>query len=67
MSRGRVLGAMGNDAASSAQSKCAGRGKAAHLGSSRVEQGCVGGDGGVDSGRGVSTGLNSIVGDVEGL
>jgi hypothetical protein len=39
MSCGRVLGAVGDDVALSAQSKCAGGGKIAHLGSNRGEQG----------------------------
>jgi hypothetical protein len=67
MSRGRVLGAVGNDAASSAQLKCAGGGETACLWSSWVELGCMGGDGGVDSGRGASTGFDGVIGDMAGL
>jgi hypothetical protein len=67
MSRGRVLGAVGNVAASSAQSKHAGGGRTARLGSSMVEQGCTGGDGGVGSGRKVSTGVDGLVGDAEAV
>jgi hypothetical protein len=67
MSHGRVLGAVGNDTASSAQSKHAGGGKMAHLGSSMVEQGCTGRDGGVGSGRKVSTGVDGLVGDLAGV
>jgi hypothetical protein len=67
MSRGRVLGAVGNDAALSAQLKCAGGGETACLRLSWVELGCTGGDGGVDSGQGASTGFDGVVGDVAGL
>jgi hypothetical protein len=42
-------------------------GKTAHLQSCWVELGCVGGDGGIDSGWGASTGLDGIVGDVAGV
>ena len=54
---------MGNDAASSAQSKRAGGGETARLGSSRGEHGCTGVDGGVDGERGVSTNIDGVVGD----
>jgi hypothetical protein len=67
MSRSEVLGAVGNDAASSAQLKRAGGGETACLRSSWVELGCMGGDGGVDSGWGASTGFDGVVGDVAGL
>jgi hypothetical protein len=67
MSRSEVLGAVGNDAASSAQSKHAGGGKTAHLRSGRGELGCAGVDGVVDSEQGVSTGVDSVVGDLAGV
>jgi hypothetical protein len=50
---------VGNDAASSAQSKCAGGGETARLGLSRVEQGCAGGNGGIDGEQGVSMVVDS--------
>jgi hypothetical protein len=62
-----MLGAVGNDMASSAQSKCGGGGKTARLRLSWVGLGCTGGDGGVDSERGVSTGLDGVVGDMAGV
>jgi hypothetical protein len=58
---------VGNVVASLAQSKCVGGGKTACLGSSWGELGCTGGDGGIDSERGVSTGLDGIVGDMAGV
>jgi hypothetical protein len=67
MSRGRVLGAVGNVAASLAQSKRVGRGEMACLWSCWVKLGCVGGDGGVDSGRGGLMGVDGLVGDVEAV
>ena len=66
MSHGRV-GAVGNNAASSAQSKCAGGDKTVCFGSSRGEQGCTGGNGAVDSERGVSTVVDSVVSDAAGV
>jgi hypothetical protein len=53
--------------ASSAQSKCGGGGETACLQLSWVGLGCTGGDGGVDSEQGVSTGLDGIVGDMTGV
>jgi hypothetical protein len=67
MSRGRVLGAVGNDAASSAQSKCAGGGESARLGSGRGEQGCTGGNGGVDGERGLSAVIDNVVNEAAGV
>ena len=66
-SRGCVLGAVGNDAASSAQSKRAGGGKTACLGLSRGEQGCIGGNVGVGSEQGASKGVDGIVNDAAGV
>jgi hypothetical protein len=67
MSRGRVFGTVGNDAASSAQSKRAEGDETARLGSSWGELGCTCGDGGIGSERGVSTGVNGVVGGVAGV
>jgi hypothetical protein len=67
MSRSEVLGAVGNDAASSAQSKRAGGGKTARLSSGRGELGRAGVDGVVDGEQGVSTGVDGIVGDLAGV
>ena len=66
MSRGRV-GAVGNDAASSAQSKCAGGDKTVSFGSSRGEQGCTGGNGAVNGEQGVSTVVDGVVSDAAGV
>ena len=60
------MGAVGNDAASSAQSKCAGGDKTVSFGSSRGEQGCTGGNGAVDGEQGVSTVVDGVVSDVAG-
>jgi hypothetical protein len=62
-----MLGAVDNNMASSAQSKCGGGGKTARLWLSWVGLGCTGGDGGIDSEWGVLTGLNSVVGDMAGV
>jgi hypothetical protein len=67
MSHGRVLGAVGNDAVSSAQSKCAGGGKSARLGSGRGEQGCMGGNGGVDGEQGLSAVVDEVVNEAAGV
>ena len=67
MSRGWVLGAVGNDAALSAQSKCMGGGETARLGSSRGEQGCAGGNGGAGGAWGLSAVVDSVVNDASGV
>jgi hypothetical protein len=67
MSCGKVLGAVGNDAASLAQSKHAGGGKTARLRSGWGELGCAGVDGVVDGEQGVSTGVDGVVGDLAGV
>lgn len=74
MSRGMVPGAVGNDAASSAQSKRVGAG-VEHGGG--LERGGMRGGGrktvtagvaaGMGYGRGVSTGVNGVVGDAAGV
>ena len=61
--RGAAGWEMGRDSESSAQSKCAGSGETAHLGSSWGKTGCTGGDRGMDSERGVLTGVDRVVGD----
>ena len=61
------LGTIGIDAASSAQSKCAGCGETASLGSRWGGPGCTCGDGGVDSEQGVLTGGDSVVGGTAGV
>ena len=66
MSLSRV-GAVGNDAASSAQLKHAGGGKTARLGSSWGELGCTRGDGGVGSRWGLLSGVDGIVSDTAGV
>jgi hypothetical protein len=62
MSRGRV-GAVGNDAASSAQSKRAGGGETACLGPGWGELGHVGSEQGAGDEWGVSTGVDGVVSD----
>ena len=62
-SRGWVLGTVGNDAASSAQSKCVGGGETARFGGVWGEQGCTGGIGAIDDERGVSTGAGGVISD----
>jgi hypothetical protein len=61
MSRGRVLGAVGNDTASSAQSKHVGGGEMACLGSSWGELGQMGGERGTRGGQGVFTCIDGII------
>ena len=58
-----MLGTVGNDAASSAQSKCVGGGETARFGGVWGEQGCPGRIGAIDGERGVLTGAGSIVSD----
>ena len=60
------MGAVGNDAPSSAQSKHAVGGETARLRSSWGELGCTRGDGGVGSGQGVLTGVDGVVSDAAG-
>lgn len=62
-----MLGTVGNSVASSAQLKCVGGGETARLGSSRGELGCTSGNEGVDGERGVSTGVDGVVGDTAGV
>ena len=52
---------------SSAQSKCAGGDETVCFGSSRVEQGCTGGNGAIDGERGVSRVVNGVVIDAAGV
>jgi hypothetical protein len=61
-----VLGAVGNDAESSAQSKRAGGGETARLGSSGGAQGCTGG-GGMGGEWGVSAVVDGVVNDAAGV
>ena len=66
-SRDWVLWPVGNDAASSAQSKRAEGGRKGCLQPRWGERGCAGGNGGTDGGRGVSRGVDSVVSDAVGL
>ena len=58
---------MGRDSASSAQSKRAGGGETARLGSSWGKLGCTGVDGGVDGEWGMLTIVDSVVSDAAGV
>ena len=62
-SRGWV-GAVGSDAALSAQSKCVRGGEMARFRGVWGERGCTSGTGAIDSERGISVGVDSIVNDV---
>ena len=62
-----MLGAVGNDAGLSAQSKRVGGGETACLGPSWGELGCTGGDGGVDGEQGLSAVVDGVVNDAAGM
>jgi hypothetical protein len=66
-SRGCRLGAVGNVAASSAQSKRVGGGETACLGSSWGELGQTGGERGTRVGQGVFTCVDGVVGGADGV
>ena len=58
---------MGNDAASSAQSKCVGGGEMAHFRCVWGKQGCTGGIGAVDSEWRLSVVVKGTVNDTAGM
>ena len=58
---------MGNNAASSAQSKCVGGDKMAHFGDVWGKQGCAGGIGAVDSEWRLSVVVKGTVNDAAGV
>ena len=58
------VGAVGSDAASSAQSKCVRGGETARFGGVWGEQGCTSGTGAIDGERGISVGVDSVINDV---
>ena len=62
-----MLGAVDNDAASSAQSKCAESGEMACLGLNRGEPRCTGGNRGIDSEQGLSAVVDGIINDMAGV
>ena len=66
-SRGQVLGAVGNDAALSAQSKRVRGGEMARFRGVWGEQWCTGGIGAIDGEQGVLLGADGIVGGVAGV
>ena len=67
MSRGWVLGVVGNDAASSAQSKRTGGSETVCLGSSRGEQEYTDGNMAIDGERGVSSGVDGVLSGAAGV
>ena len=62
-----MLGGAGIGAASSAQSKRAGGGETARFGDVWGEQGCLGGNGGVDGEQGALAVVDGAINDVVGV
>ena len=62
-----MLGGAGIDTASSAQSKRAGGGETARFGDVWGEQGCLGGNRGVDGEQGALAVVDSVVNNVVGV
>ena len=61
------MGAVGNDAESSAQSKRARGGETARFGGVWGEKGCTSGTGAIDSEQEMLVGVDSVINDVAGV